>query len=210
MSGQKKDRRKKTRNAPIDWDEVKRKVEEAGERLSRGRELTGDEAEALLLKRAEAFSAVVGETVEEGFIEIVEFALASERYAFESSMVREVVPISELTPVPCTPPFVLGIINLRGQILSVIDIKRLFGLPEKGITQLNKVIVLSSEDMEFGVLADEVSGSGRVRSNSLKTLPTLTGIREEFLKGVTGEGLVLLDAGRLLDDKSIVVRETVE
>ncbi|MBI5453740.1 MAG: purine-binding chemotaxis protein CheW [Deltaproteobacteria bacterium] len=194
----------------MDWDEVKRKVEEAGERLSKGRELTGDEAEALLLKRAEALSAVVGERVEEGFIEIVEFRLASERYAFESSMVREVVPISELTPVPCTPPFVLGIINLRGQILSVIDIKRLFGLPEKGITQLNKVIVLSSEDMEFGVLADEVSGSGRVRSNSLKTLPTLTGIREEFLKGVTGEGLVLLDAGRLLDDKSIVVRETVE
>ncbi len=210
MSGQKKDRRKKTRNAPIDWDEVKRKVEEAGERLSKGRELTVDEAEALLLKRAEAFSAVAEERVDEGFIDIVEFALASERYAFESSMVREVVPISELTPVPCTPPFVLGIINLRGQILSVIDIKRLFGLPEKGITQLNKVIVLSSEDMEFGVLADEVSGSGRVRLNSLKTLPTLTGIREEFLKGVTGEGLVLLDAGRLLDDKSIVVRETVE
>lgn len=210
MSGQKKDRRKKTRNAPIDWDEVKRKVEESGERLSKGRALTAEEAEALLLKRAEAYSSAGVEAEEEGFIEIVEFALASERYAFESSMVREVIPISELTPVPCTPPFVLGIINLRGQILSVIDIKRLFGLPEKGITQLNKVIVLSSEDMEFGVLADEVSGSGRVRSNSLKTLPTLTGIREEFLKGVTGEGLVLLDAGRLLDDKSIVVRETVE
>lgn len=210
MSGQKKDRRKKPRNAPIDWDEVKRKVEESGERLSKGRELTAEEAEALLLKRAAAYSGAVKEAEEEGFIEIVEFALASERYAFESSMVREVIPISELTPVPCTPPFVLGIINLRGQILSVIDIKRLFGLPEKGITQLNKVIVLSSEDMEFGVLADEVAGSGRVRSNSLKTLPTLTGIREEFLKGVTGEGLVLLDAGRLLDDKSIVVRETVE
>ena len=125
-------------------------------------------------------------------------------------MVREVVPISELTPVPCTPAFILGIISLRGQILSVIDIKKLFVLPEKGITQLNKVIVLSSGDMEFGVLADEVAGSGRVRADSLKTLPTLTGVREEYLKGITGDGLLVLDAGRLLNDKSIVVSETVE
>ncbi|MBI2413780.1 MAG: purine-binding chemotaxis protein CheW [Deltaproteobacteria bacterium] len=194
----------------MDWDAVRRTVEEAGERLAKGRRLDREEAEALLLKRAEAFSAVAGEAIEEGFIEVVEFRLAAERYAFESSMVREVVPISELTPMPCTPPFVLGIINLRGQILSVIDIKKLFGLPEKGITQLNKVIVLSSDEMEFGVLADEVSGSGRVRPDALKRLPTLTGIREEFLKGVTGEGLVVLDAGRLLADKSIVVHEAVE
>lgn len=209
MSGPKKEDIK-GRKPEIDWDAVRRTVEEAGERLAKGRRLDREEAEALLLKRAEAFSAVAGEAIEEGFIEVVEFRLAAERYAFESSMVREVVPISELTPMPCTPPFVLGIINLRGQILSVIDIKKLFGLPEKGITQLNKVIVLSSDEMEFGVLADEVSGSGRVRSDALKRLPTLTGLREEFLKGVTGEGLVVLDAGRLLADKSIVVHEAVE
>lgn len=209
MSGPKKEDIK-NRKPEIDWDAVRRTVEEAGERLAKGRRLDREEAEALLLKRAEAFSAVAGEAIEEGFIEVVEFRLAAERYAFESSMVREVVPISELTPMPCTPPFVLGIINLRGQILSVIDIKKLFGLPEKGITQLNKVIVLSSDEMEFGVLADEVSGSGRVRPDALKRLPTLTGIREEFLKGVTGEGLVVLDAGRLLTDKSIVVHEAVE
>lgn len=209
MSGPKKEDIK-SRKPEIDWDAVRRTVEETGERLAKGRRLDAKEAEALLLKRAEAFSAVAEEATEEVFIEVVEFRLAAERYAFESSMVREVVPISELTPVPCTPPFVLGIINLRGQILSVIDIKKLFGLPEKGITQLNKVIVLSSDEMEFGVLADEVSGSGRVRSDALKRLPTLTGLREEFLKGVTGEGLVVLDAGRLLTDKSIVVHEAVE
>lgn len=210
MSGQKKDRRNKPRSAPIDWEAVKQKVAEAGERLSRGRALAADEAEALLLERAEAVSKVAQAPVHENEIEVVEFRLSSERYAFESSMVREVVPISELTPVPCTPAFILGIISLRGQILSVIDIKKLFVLPEKGITQLNKVIVLSSGDMEFGVLTDEVAGVARVRADSLKTLPTLTGVREEYLKGVTGDGLIVLDAGRLLNDKSIVVSETVE
>lgn len=210
MSGTKKEESGKRKPAPIDWDAVRKKVEEAGERLAKGRRLDKDEADLLLAERAAIFSAVAGEAPEEDSMEVVEFALASERYAFESQTVREVVSINELTPVPCTPHFVLGIINLRGQILSVIDIKRLFGLPEKGITQLNKVIVLSTDDMEFGVLADEVTGSVRVRSSSIKTLPTLTGIREEFLKGVTGEGLVVLDALKLLKEKSIVVREAVE
>ncbi len=144
-------------------------------------------------------------------LEVVEFLLAYETYGIESLYVREIHPLRELTPVPCTPPFVLGIINVRGQIISVIDIKRFFDLPERGLTDLNKVIILRNKEMEFGILADVILGVVRVPCRNLQpTLPTLTGIREEYLKGITGDRLAILDAGKLLSDEKLIVHEEVE
>jgi purine-binding chemotaxis protein CheW len=144
-------------------------------------------------------------------IEVLEFVLAYERYAVETYHVREVYPLKELTPVPCTPAFVLGIINVRGQILSVLDIKKFFDLPEKGITDLNKVILLHTQDMEFGILADVIVGIRSLPVAELQSyLPTLTGIRAEYLKGITGDRLVVLDGQKLLSAREIIVREEVE
>lgn len=144
-------------------------------------------------------------------IEIVEFLLASEKYGVESSYVREIYPLKELTPVPCTPSFVLGIVNVRGQILSVIDIKKFFDLPEKGLTDLNKVIILRTDKMEFGILADAILGVNGVSINDIQPgLPTLTGIREEYLIGITRERVIILDAEKLLTDKKISVHEEIQ
>lgn len=143
-------------------------------------------------------------------IEVVEFLLAYETYGIESSYVREICPLKDLTPVPCTPPFVLGIINVRGEIVSVIDLKKFFDLPEKGLTDLNKVLVLKNDRMEFGLLADAILGVRSLPTYDLQpTLPTLTGIREEYLRGIAKERVVILDAGKLLSDKNIVVHEEV-
>ena len=141
----------------------------------------------------------------------MEFLLAYEKYGIESSYVREVYSLKELTPLPCTPLFVLGIINVRGQILSVIDIKKFFDLPEKGLADLNKVIILHSDSMEFGILADVMLGVRNVLLSELQpSLPTLTGIRQEYLKGITAERVVILDAEKLLSDKQIIIHEEVE
>jgi len=70
-----------------------------------------------------------------------------------------------------------------GQILSVIDIKKFFGLPEKGLTDLNKVIVVRTQQMELGILADAVLGVRAIGLSDLQnSLPTLTGIRAEYLR----------------------------
>jgi purine-binding chemotaxis protein CheW len=144
-------------------------------------------------------------------LEVVEFLLAYERYGIESRFVREVYPLKDLTPLPGTPPFVLGMINVRGQILSVIDIKRFFDLPEKGLTDLNKVVILHLDGMEFGILADVIVGVRRIPLTDIQTfLPTLVGIREEYLKGVTRERLVILDAEKLLRDKKLIIHEEGE
>ena len=144
-------------------------------------------------------------------LEVIEFGLAHERYAFEAAYVREVHPLQDLTPLPGTPPFVAGIVNVRGRILPVIDIRKFFDLPEAGVTGAHNILLVHTAEMELGILADTVAG---VRSIALDTiqssLPTLTGVRQEYLKGVTAERLVILDVARILQDRRIIVHEEVE
>ena len=147
----------------------------------------------------------------EEYFEVLEFLLAQETYAIETNFVREVYPMTELTPLPCTPVFVFGLINVRGQILTVIDMKKLFDLPEKGITNLNKVIVVRKDAMELGILADEIIGIRNIPVSELQPpLLTMTGIHAEYLKGVTGERLIVLDMERFLTDRRLIVHEEVE
>lgn len=192
----------------IDWEEVHRRLEKA--RLALEKEPGPEEKKRILRERALAFSKEPEPQDRREHIYFLEFRLAHERYGIESIYVREVWPLKDLAPVPCTPPFVLGIINIRGQIISVLDLKKFLNLPEKGLGDLNKVIVLESDEMEFGILADEILGIRSVPLRGLQqSLPTLTGIGEEFLKAVTEDGLILLDTGRILSDKRILVNEDV-
>ena len=202
-----KDEKKKT--AIIDWAEIHRQMEKAWERLDQGWTAGQEEKKKILRDRAKALSQAETKEPEE-HIEVLEFLLAYERYGIEPARIREVCVLKDLTPIPGTPHFVSGIINVRGKVLSVIDLKKFFGLPEKGLGDLNKVIILSSADMEFGVLADAILGIRKIRLSDLQpSLPTLTGIREEYLKGVTGDRLVVLDAGKVLSDKKLLIKEFV-
>jgi purine-binding chemotaxis protein CheW len=144
-------------------------------------------------------------------LDVLEFRLAQERYALETRYVGEVCPLKDLTPLPCTPAFVLGIVNVRGRIVPVLDVKKFFDLPEHGFTDLHRVILLEGDGMELGLLADAIAGVASIAVDTLQpSLPTLTGIRSEYLKGVTAERLVVLDVGRILADPKITVHEEVE
>ena len=195
----------------IDWSEIYQRLEKVRGALDQGFQLTMEGKKKILNARAKTLAREAKKKgAAEESIKVLEFQLSDEKYAIETGYIREVLPLKELTPLPCTPPFVLGIINVRGQILSVLDIKKFFELPEKGHTQLNKVIFLHSEGMEFGMLADEILGVQDILLGDLQTsLPTLTGIREEYLKGITKEHVVLLDADKLLSDENIMVHEEV-
>ena len=191
-------------------NKVEPRLETAGAIAEQGYVLTAQEKKILKARARDlAREPESKETVEE-YIEVVEFLLAHEKYAVEAVYVREAYPLKELTLLPGTPPFVLGVLNVRGQIISVLDIKKFFGLPEKGIADLNKVIILHSDSMEFGILADEMLGVHNVPLSEIQpSLPTLTDIRQEYLKGVTGEREVILDAEKLMSDKNIIVHQEI-
>lgn len=150
------------------------------------------------------------EGVAEEYIETVAFLLAHETYAIETPFIREVCPLTELTPLPCTPDYILGIINIRGHILTIMEMKKFFDLPEKGITDLNRIIVVEEEDMALGILADEIIGIRNVPEKGLSTpLPTMAGTHAGYVKGVAGDGIILLDMERILTDRQLIVHEEV-
>jgi purine-binding chemotaxis protein CheW len=169
------------------------------------------ETRSLLKMRAAALAAEPEKMRESSEItEIIEFTLASESYGIESAYVREVYPLKDFTPLPGVPSFILGIVNIRGQILPVIDLKKFFNLPVMGFGELNKVVILHNDLMEFGVLADEVIGMKEILLEDVLSVPSASiGIGEKYLKGITKNRLILLSAENLLSDKSIVVNEQV-
>jgi len=144
-------------------------------------------------------------------MEVLEFLLGRERYAVETEYVREVYPMKELTVLPCTPDFLLGIVNIRGEILPVIDVKKFFDLPGKGITNLNKVIVVRKDPMAIGILSDEVINTYAIPLSDLTPPPPiLTGIKADFLKGITHQQLILIDIEKIISDKRLIIHEEIE
>lgn len=173
--------------------------------------LTEEEKKDILIKRAEILARDIFAEREGERTQIVEFMLAGEKYGIEAIYVREIFPLKDLTPIPCTPPFITGVINVRQEIVSVMDIKKFFNLPECGITELNKVIILKTDDMEVGILADSITGVTGVDIDGLQTfLPGLTEIGAEYLKGIAEGPFIILDGGKILSDKKLIVSEEVE
>ncbi|MEO7560315.1 MAG: chemotaxis protein CheW [Nitrosospira sp.] len=196
---------------PVNFREIEQRLETARAAIERIWAPTAEETRRILQARALALAqeSMLDETADED-IEVVEFTLAYEQYAIETRYVRQVAALENLTPLPCTPAFMLGIVNVRGAILPVIDLRKLFELPERGLTDLHRIIVLQSGKILFGILADTVTSVRRILLAHLQpSLPTLTGVRKNYLKGITPERLVVLDAEKLLMDESINVQDQV-
>jgi purine-binding chemotaxis protein CheW len=193
----------------IDWDEIKSRVASLQRVIEQKEILLPEKKRSILKQRAQALALrEKDETAQRESIEIIVFRLAYETYGIETAFVREVYPLKDFTTVPGTPPFVLGIINVRGQIVSVIDLKKFFNLPEKGLGELNKVIIMCNERMEFGILADVVEGTSSVALEEILAVPpSVRGIDEKYLKGVTKEHIVLLKADGILNDRAMIVNE---
>ena len=190
-----------------------RQLEPADQRAGQITSPSPREREALLKRRAEKLAQKdkkreTGET-----LDVVEFRLAEEHYGLECTYVREVYPLKRFTPIPGTPDFILGIASIRGEILSVVDLKKFFQMPLKGLTDFTRVIILYHQEtgMTFGILAEEVIGTKSVPIRDIQPpLPTLTGIRAEYLKGVAKHRLIVLDAVKLLTAKKMIVHQEVE
>jgi len=198
--------------AKIVWSEIYRRLEIARAAVERALTPAPEEKKKILRARAKALARGTGIKETAGTrLKIVGFLLNGEKYAVESAYVREVCPLKDLTPLPCTPPFVLGIVNVRGQILSVVDINNFFGLPGKGFIDHNKAIIVHTDEMEFAIPVETITGVKSITQDEIQpSPPTLTNIRAEYLKGMTREQFIVLDMARILSDKRIVVNEEVE
>jgi len=143
-------------------------------------------------------------------VDALYFTLAGETYALPVEFLEDVFILRDITPVPCTPPFVMGIVAIRGQIFSIINLKTLFEMPEHAETPLRTVLLISNNAMTFGMAVDSVLGVRSLAVDTLQPPPaTLSGFKADYVQGVTDETVIVLDGYRMLTDARLVVQETV-
>ncbi|WP_435104301.1 chemotaxis protein CheW [Arhodomonas sp. AD133] len=132
----------------------------------------------------------------------VTFTLDDETYGIGVMQVQEVLPLSEIAPVPGAPPYVMGIINLRGNVVTVIDTRMRFGLPQKEPEESNRIVVIEAGDHVAGILVDSVAEVTYVRDGEIDTAPNVGNEdASRYIYGVVSRDddlLILVDVNRLL------------
>jgi purine-binding chemotaxis protein CheW len=183
----------------VDWEALRQKLADATASIENDSGQDPETVSGILEARARAAAKPPEKRDDAKALSVLAFSLAGESYGVEIAYVREVCQLKNLTPLPGLPPSVAGVMNLRGRILAIFDLRRFFELPASGITELNRVIVLEKDGDELGLLADAIDGVREVAASELREGQSArSGGKENFLKGIDGRMMALLDAGRLL------------
>lgn len=140
-------------------------------------------------------------------IQLVVFSLGREEFAVEVTQVREIMRMEEITRMPKSPSFVEGIINLRGQIIAVIELSKRLNLESAERGGDTRIIVVEAEDVKVGMIVDSVSEVLRVNPEAVEPSPTLaTDISAAYLQGVVKQDnrlIILLDLTKVLSLEEI-------
>jgi len=191
-----------------DWGQVRQKLEAGQAALEAGGRMGRDREEEILSERARELARPQREEATGGgSIDILSFVICGETYAVETAFVVEVLPLRELTPLPGAPEFILGIVYVRGRVLCLNDLSRFFGLPQKGLSERDKVVVLRKGEMEIGVLAEAIVGTRALARQDIRALPAEGQAGHGLLKGVTPDGTSVMDGAVILDDPRLVVAQ---
>lgn len=170
--------------------------------------LSPERVREILEERARALARVPTEAAADADgIEVVVFTLAGESYALETGFVREVAVLPPPALLPGAPEFIAGVVSLRGQVLAVVDLRRLFGLPVVESTVRPRLLVLGEGQPEFGILAESVSEVVRLPRARLLEPAAPAGLTPEHVRGVTEQALIVLDGAALLHDGRLFIDE---
>jgi purine-binding chemotaxis protein CheW len=134
------------------------------------------------------------------------FRLADEEYGIGILKVREIIGMMSIRPVPQTPPFVKGVINLRGQVIPVVDLRLKFGMPEMDYSDRTSIIVVevagAAGKVQIGIVVDQVSEVVNIRADEIENTPTFGAkLDTEYILGMAkmeGGVKILLDIDRVL------------
>ena len=146
--------------------------------------------------------------------QLVVFELAGELYGVNISTVKTIVRMQEITNIPRTPDFVEGVINLRGSIIPVIDLRKRFALPIGENTKASRIVVVLAVDQTIGMVVDAVAETLKLHADAIEPpSPVVASIDSEFLRGVGKDGdrlVVLLDLDKILDARQFETLAKVE
>jgi purine-binding chemotaxis protein CheW len=191
----------------ISWQQVYVHLEQVRRALEAGGERSPETVKQILEERAKALARPLDSApTATAMLDLLVFSLAGERYGIETEHVLETMSLRELTPVPCTPPLILGVMNHRGRILPILDLRRLLELQGQGVPPGGRVVAVEAGGMTFGILAEALVGTTQVAAHDVAPPPvSLTEDRQALCKGVTGTMVAVLDVEALAQDPRIMV-----
>ncbi|MFT5806411.1 MAG: purine-binding chemotaxis protein CheW [Moritella dasanensis] len=142
---------------------------------------------------------------EDEVLQWVTFKLENEIYGINVMQVQEVLRYTEIAPVPGAPNYVIGIINLRGNVVTVIDTRVRFGLMPSEVSENSRIVIIEAEKQVIGILVDGVAEVVYLRSSEIDMAPSVgTDESAKFIQGVSnrdGELLILVDLNKFLSDE---------
>lgn len=137
-----------------------------------------------------------------GEIQLVVFRLGKEEYAVDINQVREIIKIADITRVPKAPEFIEGVINLRGQISPIMDLRKRLNLPVSEKDEDTRIIITEVGSSVVGMIVDSVTEVRRLSEKSIDSTPSIsTGVGTEFIRGVgkvDDRLLIVLDIEKIL------------
>ena len=145
--------------------------------------------------------------------QLVIFDLASGLYGVDIDSVKEIIRMQEITKVPRTPEFVEGIINLRGKVDPVVDLRRRLSLPVPEQTDANRIVVVDIGGQDIGFVVDAVTEVLRITSDSVEPpSQVITDTGSEYLMGIAkveGQLIILVDLTKVLSELELTSMEEV-
>ena len=141
-------------------------------------------------------------------VQLVIFKIGDEEFGVEINQVREIVKLVSITRMPKAPVFIEGVVNLRGQIITVIDLAKRLDLISTGRSDSTRIMVVEVGEDTVGMIVDSVSEVLRLSADNIENTPSLidTEVHEQYLRGVGKNGdrlLILLDLNTVLSTEEI-------
>lgn len=175
--------------------------------------LSPEEKAAIFKQRAEYLNKRIDYKEPEEKVRILTFCLGSEKYCIRIRHALEIINLTEVSKLPCTPRHFVGVINLRGNILALIDLGEFLSIGKDLENSSETIIVVKVDDETAGILVDKVENILDISLMQIvPPLTTLKGIREEFTEGevlIEEQPLTLLNLEKMMRDKSMKVFEMV-
>ena len=192
----------------FDWSAIKLRFIRLMEAAAQSEEITEEQADAIMAERARALARVpIASPDSDEILEVMVIQMAKERFAIETRFIHEVYRVGDITPVPGGPDFLVGVTNMRGEVLSVLDLRNFFGIPADP-EKRPQILVLGTDRPEFGMLVDEVHEVTTLRIDEIVEAPgSVQGVSREYLRGVTEDAMLILNGDVLLADERLYMDE---
>ncbi len=146
-------------------------------------------------------------------VQIISFKVGDEEYGLEILKVKEVIKVTEITKLPKAPSFVKGVVNLRGDVIPIIDLREKFGLEKAEESDANRVIVVEIEGKSVGMAVDSVSHVIRINESQIDNPPLVGGMTGDYIRGVVKLGdrlIVLINVDKILTSEEKIELGKIE